>query len=271
MSSYYANFYTTPTDMAAVSMFGVLYYGSLIILVVFLILVFVNFTVYPIFALTPNDPGIILISGTSDRELAYTLNDGNPPVPANARNKKITRTTLPSCSYTIGADVYINDTIKTTYPLPIFYRDMSPVSSTDAALATEMLSDTYQNTDIIVWTDPDTKEIQVTLVTISAIDGSIIEKSMDTPIQPIIKKTFRLTIVFADSFAEVYINGALRSTINTANSLKSIPETDFYPPVVTPDIGGVSIANMAMWPRLLTSKEIRAYEAGPMGDAGPKS
>jgi len=263
----YSSFYTTPTGTAGVSVFGALYYGSLSVFVIFLILVFVHFTVYPIFALTPNDPGIIVVSGTSDRELAYTLNDGNPPKPENARNKNIKRTTLPPCTYTLGVDVYIDDTIKTQYPLPIFYRARAPLSSTDAA-APRPLSEIYTDTNIIAWCQPDTKEVQVALVTTTS-DGTTVQKSMDRAYAPPNKKTFRLTIVVADSFAEVYINGGLLSTINAANALKSISETDFYPPVVEHGVGGVSIGNMAMWPRLLTSKEIRAYESGPMGDLTP--
>lgn len=88
---------------------------------------------------------------------------------------------------------------------------------------------------------------------------------MKTPIVPVLGKWFRLTIVLADSFAEIYVNAALVSTLNTeGNTLRQIESNDFYPPVVEADVGGITIANMSMWPRILTSKEIRAYESGPM-------
>ena len=54
------------------------------------------------------------------------------------------------------------------------------------------------------------------------------------------------------------------------SGLKQIQNTDFYPPVVPPEVGGITIANMAMWPRLLTSREIRAFESAPMSKDAPK-
>jgi hypothetical protein len=236
---------------------------------IFLILVFVNFTIYPIFALTPNDPGIIVVAGTSDREMAYTSSDGNAAIPANKRNLKLTRTTLPDiCNFTIGVDVKIDvntNTNITTYPIPIFYRGSVPVGLTDASAANvNKVSSTYNNTNIILWADGTTKEIQLTIVT-TDVNGDSVEQSMAKTIEPIFApKWFRITVVLASTFAEVYLNGSLISTLSITNTLKQINNTDFYPPVVTPDVGGITIANMSMWPRLLTSKEIRAYESAPM-------
>lgn len=263
MSSY-SSFYSTSYDTTAVSIFGVLYYGSLAVLVIFLILVAVHFTMFPIFALTANDPGIIVVSGTSDRELAYTSSDNNTPVPANARNKKLPKTTLPDiCNYTIGVDVWVDDTKRVNHLEPIFYRDKKPVGLTDASTVTTeaSLASKYSSTNIIAWTTGDTKQLNVTLIGISE------QKSMTTPLPTDNKKWFRLTVVLADSFAEVYINGSLKSTINMPSGLKQIQNTDFYPPVI--DGGGITIANMAMWPRLLSSKEIRTFESAPMSTVAP--
>lgn len=266
MSSY-SSFYATSDGSIGVSIFGYLYYGALLIFVIFLILVFVNFTVYPIFALTANDPGIIVISGTGDRELAYTSSDQNPALPGNARNKKIPQTTLPDiCNYTLGVDVLVSTITpqnQKTYPIPIFYRDSAAVVTYADATVTSLAS-TYKNTNIIVWADGTTKDIQVTLITTDS-DGAIIPKSMDKPITQIYVSTwFRLTLVVASSFTEVYVNGSLISTINNTTTLKQIKDKDFYPPPVTSDAGGIRIANMAMWPRLLTAKEIRAHESKAM-------
>jgi hypothetical protein len=263
----YSSFYATSDGSIGVSVFGYLYYGALLIFVIFLILIFVNFTVYPIFALTPNDPGIIVISGAGDRELAYTTSDQNPALPGNARNKKIPQTTLPDiCNYTLGVDILISTITpqnQKTYPIPIFYRDSAAVTTYADAIPTALAS-TYRNTNIIVWADGTTKDIQVTLITTDST-GAVIHKSMDKPITQIYVSTwFRLTLVVASSFTEVYVNGSLISTINTANTLKQIQGNDFYPPPVASDAGGVQIANMAMWPRLLTAKEIRVYESKPM-------
>ena len=265
MSSY-SSFYATSDDSVGISIFGYLYYGALLLFVIFLILVFVNFTVYPIFALTPNDPGIIVISGTGDRELAYTTSDQNPALPGNARNRKIPRTTLPDiCNYTLGVDVMISTITpqnQKIYPIPIFYRAAAPVTTYSDANAAQLYTK-YTDTNIVVWADGTTKDIQVTLITTDSA-GTIVQKSMDDRITPIISTWFRLTLVVANSFTEVYMNGSLISTINNTTTLKQITGKDFYPPPVTSDVGGIQIANMAMWPRLLTAKEIRAYESKAM-------
>jgi hypothetical protein len=262
-----SSFYSTSEDSTTVSVFRVLYYGSVTVLIIFLILVFVHFTVFPIFALTPNDPGIIVVSGASDRELSYK----NGATPAVQRNKDIPRTTLPDiCNYTIGFDVKLDRSTQTnsqSYPIVILYRGSTPVTSYASAKNTRLgeptkLSEVYQNTNIIVWAEGDTKDIHVTLVTLTG------EKSMNVVIRPSSTDRsavwFRITIVVADSFAEVYMNAALKATINVPEGLKQINDTDFFPPVVPPEVGGITIANMAMWPRLLTSKEIRLFEATPM-------
>ena len=197
--------------------------------------------------------------------MAYKNNDS---VPTNPRNKNIPRTTLPDiCNYTIGIDIKIDPPVQKNmqnYPIVILYRDSKPVTSYAAAKNTGLgaatkLSDVYQNTNILVWAEGQSKDIQVTLVTGAG------EKSMNLLLRPDSRTAwFRLTIVVADSFAEIYMNGSLKATINTPDGLKQITGTDFFPPVVEPEVGGITVANMAMWPRLLTSKEIRLYESAPM-------
>jgi hypothetical protein len=280
---YSPSFYITAEATTGVSVFGAVYYGSVLLFIIFLILVFVHFTITPIFALTANDPGIIVISGTGDRELAYTASDGNVPAPANPRNAKLKNTQLPSCNYTIGVDIKVDtitNTNQTSYPIAILYRDsvnvegalgppprgyMAATATIGAtATTTGTLNTKYSNTNIIVWADGITKDIQVTLITTDK-NGLSVDLSMTGPIHQPQSKWFRLTIVLANSVAEIYLNGSLVSTINTGgNALRQIPSNDFYPPMVTADIGGISIANMSMWPRILTSKEIRAYESAPM-------
>jgi len=276
----YSSFYTTDQGSVGVTIFGAFYYGSILLFSIFILLILVHFTITPIFALTANEPGVLVLSGTGDREMAYTTSDGNMPTPTNPRNAKLSKTQLPSCNYTMGLDILIDSTKQTQYPVPILYRDSTHVTgalgppprgymagnaSTDLTTTTTgNLNTLYKNTNIIVWAGGSNKDIQVTLVTTDT-NGDTVDISMKTPIVPVLGKWFRLTIVLADSFAEIYVNAALVSTLNTeGNTLRQIESNDFYPPVVEADVGGITIANMSMWPRILTSKEIRAYESGPM-------
>ena len=70
----------------------------------------------------------------------------------------------------------------------------------------------------------------------------------------------RISIVLADTFAEVYLNGTQVSTI-VIDDLKQVGSTtDFFPP----NHNSVEISHMSMWPRILSPKEIRYYESKPM-------
>lgn len=281
----YSNFYTTSEDTTALTVFGVLFYGAIVGLIILLILVFVHFTVTPIFALTVNDPGIVtLTSGIGDREMAYTKLPG-PLVSRVSTLSTAPFTTLPPiCTYTIGLDVYdtpgTRSVIQKSYP--ILYRDTlankKPLVGYDIDLTaySNEVKTLYGNTNIIVWMN-DARKLVVSLVSYNA-SGAYMLQSLN-PIQVSLAGTtlwYRLTIVVGDTFAEVYINGNLQGTIVTAgNTLVSLQNTDFYPPPVAYSTqangGSVVIANMAMWPRLLTSKEIRTYEGAPVNKVAPVS
>lgn len=254
------------------SAFGILFILSITLLITFLILTFVHYAIYPVLSFTIADPAIITIPTATDRELSYTKEAATPNVRRD-RDSKLALTSMPTCSvYTIGADVYINGGQKPiAYPNVILYRDLSDNSSTISAApraTAEALNDTYENSNIIVWLDQATNDLNITLVTIDVGMGEELQ-SLSPPIQNVpLNKSFRLAIVLSDTFMEVYINGQMQRTMPIHGNLKeagqSTNTTDFYPPVADFSTGGVKISNMSMWPRVLTSKEIRAFEAVPM-------
>ena len=280
-STYFGNAYSSAT----VSVSGALFFFSLIVFVIFLILIFIHYTFFPVFALSVNDPGFIPVPTSTDRELSFkksslatpstrrdtdnglqTITTGTPPVTLN-------KTSLPSCgSYTIAADVFIDGGLKPiAYPNVILYRDIADNSDTLAEAPNAVAStlhETYARTNILAWLDPHTNDLQITVVAID-IGGQQRLQSLQPPIQNVpLNKYFRLAIVLADSFVEIYINGGLERSMQINGNLKQIGDsttsTDFYPPITDPSIGGVKMGNMSMWPRVITSKEIRAYEAAPM-------
>ena len=236
--------------------FSILYYTSLFILVVFLLLVFVHFTITPIFALTANNPGIIVISGAGDRELSY--NDSSYlAIPKNKRTPPGKTTRLQQCSYTIGFDIKIKDKM-TANKTAVLYR---AVAVSDTFLSNIQTCSNpncfnFPDTNILVSTGQGTSD----MITIELIQSDNKKVAMDKNIT--ISKTWnRICIVLADTFAEVYLNGELFSTI-VVGSLKPVSsDTDFFPPT---DRSVVEISHMSMWPRVLSPKEVRYYESKPM-------
>jgi len=277
-------FFGNAYSSATVSISGALFFFALIVFVIFLILIFIHYTIFPVFALTVNDPGFIPVPTSTDRELSFkkegtasstsrrdtdnglqTISTTTPPVTSY-------KTSLPSsCSYTIAADIFIDGGLKPiAYPNVILYRDIADNSKTllnSASAVSSTLNKIYTRTNILAWLDPHTNDLQITLVTLD-IGGNEKLQSLEPPISNVpLNKYFRLVIVLADSFVEVYINGGLERSMQINGNLKPVGDstasTDFYPPITDPSIGGVKIMNMSMWPRVITSKEIRAYEAAP--------
>jgi len=232
--------------------FSVLYYTSLFALVLFLILVFVHLTITPIFALTADNPGIIVISGAGDRELSYT-DDIYLPSSPNKRTPPGKTTRLPQCSYTIGFDIKKGTLAASQKKMAVLYR------STAQVLQRPFNYDDFKQTNILVSTKdaPD-------LITIELFEhDATIAKPIVQMNESITLTTSwqRVCIVLADTFAEVYVNGQIVSTI-VVNNLKQVGSaTDFFPPTNT---SVVKISHMSMWPRILSPKEIRYYESKAM-------
>jgi hypothetical protein len=265
---------TTVSTSASAATFGSLFIIAVVIFIIFLILVFVHYTMFPIFALSVNDPGLVLIPISSDRELSYKKDGIAVSTKRRGTDTGITgnTTTLPACSnYTIGIDIFINGGLTPiTYPNVILHRDTHTPQTTPAGResATKTNFHTkYTNTNILIWLDKETNNLNVTLVTVNI--GLAEQLQHLPPIENVpLNKKFRLAVVLADSFIEVYINGGLERSMQITGNLKQIGSstapTDFYPPITTYEVGGVKVSNMSMWPRVITSKEIRTYEAAPM-------
>lgn len=237
------------------SVFSVLYYSSLFILVIFLILLFIHFTIAPIFALTADNPGIIVISGAGDRELSYT-DTIYLPSSQNKRTPPGKTTRLPQCSYTIGFDIKIKGKISANRTA-VLYRatSVSDQFLTGIQNCANPNCFTFPETNILVSTKG-----PLDIITVELIDSNNKKVEMDKEIT-ISALWMRLCIVLADTFAEVYVNGELFSTIVVGNLKQVGSTTDFFPPTNT---NLISISHVSMWPRILSPKEIRYYESKPM-------
>ena len=263
--------------------FSALYYTSLFVFIIFLILVFVHFMITPIFALTGDDPGIFVISGSSDRELYYTGTD-DKATPGRMRmtdtvdpNKK-KPTTLPSCSYTMGVDIYVSKDragpSTYEYDIPLLYRsskrNSNGLQSPPVPLPTSgtAFKNLYTETNVILSLSRDLEEIHLIRISASKSDNVKEEvktkngiKTSGSTIQKNSGGWFRVTFVLGPTFAELYLNGEYVETI-IVPSLLQITENDFWPPPVINT--GIQIKNVSMWPRILTPNEIRRYEKEPL-------
>jgi hypothetical protein len=246
-SGYNAYYNSSGTTLA------IMFYVSLSIFVVFLILAFINYTMFPVFSFSPNDPGFIPIPTVSDKQLAFTKGPATFDLSANFVK-------LPACTYTLGADVYLSgDFMLSEVPRVILYRASEPVIS--GGTVSNLVS-TYSETNIIVWLDPIKNDLYVSAIENGTGSGNLIQTS--EPIENVpIRKVFRLAVVFTPNFIELYINGRMEKSMALQNSLVTISDSSYLYSSVKPIQQNVTLGNLTMWPRVLTSREINVYENTP--------
>jgi hypothetical protein len=238
------------------ALFGGLFAASLVVFVIFLLLVTINYTIYPIFSFSPNDNGLIPIPTASDREMAYTRVPASSDLSANFIN-------VPATSYTMGADVYLSGSFMLAQiPRVILYRAMEPVTSGGTE---DSLLSTYPETNFILWLHPVKNDLYVSVVTQGNGGRTAIETS--EPIENVpVRKVFRVAIVFTPNFIEVYMNGKLVRSMVIEGGLLAVNETSNIYSSVKPIQQNVMLGNLSLWPRVLTAREISVNESAPKKD-----
>ena len=75
-----------------------------------------------------------------------------------------------------------------------------------------------------------------------------------------LREPFRIAIVVASGFIEIYMNGELVQTMNLGYPLKNIDGTtkSYYFATPLPVFNSVQVANISYWNNILSSKTIRA-------------
>jgi hypothetical protein len=257
----YGKSYNFPSWAIVGTALPYVFYVSLFLFTLFLILTFAHYTVYPIFSFSPNDNGFIPIPTASDRQIAYTKSPAAADLSANFIN-------VPASSYTIGMDVYLTGIFQPSdIPRVLLYRSKNKVTLPNSP---SNISTMFNETNFMIWLDPLKNDLNVgatttykigtppTVQNIDRVESALIE---NVPV----KKVFRVTVVFTDTFLEVYINGKLESTKPLSQTLKSVADTAKFYPVITEAIPSVQISNLAFWPRILSAREVQAW-GSPMSN-----
>lgn len=228
-----------------------LFYTSLTAFILFLILVFIHYTIYPIFSFSESDDGIISLPTASDQQQAYKGVVAMPDVSANF-------VAIPNCGYTLSFDTYLSgDFLTTQAPRVIVYRSRVPVAMTSADREATLL-DRFPNTNLLVYLDPLKNDMIVAVATSDGVAAHKTLRKLPAIENVALRKVFRTTIVFTETFLEVYINGHLEQSLAlTEKPLQQDAKFDFY---TTPALFGsnVKVANMSFWPRPLKSRDVRA-------------
>lgn len=241
---------TLPSGQLIGTAITYLFYLSAAVFFIFLLLVFVHFTITPVFSLSPYDKGFIGISTSQDKETAWT------DVPAT-HAMKTTIVNPKSCDYTISFDVLVPATYQPiTAPHVLFYRSATEVAMLASAKTSDLKS-IFPTTNILAYIDSSKNDLNIYVMTTSDAAASVFVKEALPPITNIPQGTpFRLSIAFMPNYLEVYIDGKLNAT----TVLKGTPvrtETQFWPPPASVE-SAVQVGSFYYWPRALMASELQS-------------
>jgi hypothetical protein len=223
-----------------------LFYISLFVFVLFILLIVIHYTVTPIFSFAPNQPGLFNVPTVSDVQTAYTTGPAPSELAANISS-------MCTKNYTVGFDLFLTGDFNISDGARVLlYKSKDKILSS-AVTTMHPSQAAFPETDIIIWLDNIKNDLYVGTFT---TDFSL---KHTTPIENLpIRKPFRITVVFSDNFIEVYKDGKIEQTLMlTTPPLALTGNPPFYPPVKTVPAGAM-LGNLSFWPRILSAREVRA-------------
>jgi hypothetical protein len=238
-----------------------LFYISVAALVIFVGLVFIHYTMYPIFSFSVGADGIVSMPLPSS---VQTLNPSTiPPYDTAFKFDGLT-----SYGYTLSADVYIQSefAMNDMYPRVVLYRATTPINSVEFPPSTGTLGtlqDIIPSSNIIVYIDPLINNLYVMIRT---------DKTTQQTTEPIknipVRKAFRLTIALDSGFVEVYIDGKMEQTMPLLNAPITMDSTHalYGPPQAI--ASAIKISNINYYSLMLPPKTIRILATQPPVNTG---
>jgi len=286
-ASSYAATYATPENGNYT--LQVLFYMFLYAFILFLALILIHFTIYPVFKFTPGAKGLIGVSSTKD-SIVYWNNKKQPTVDTYAPIDKDALTKLPlTNNFSVSVDLFVRrmtDTNASTRVIlyktyangvgvtpPTVIADPLAVGPSQLSPPVTDLTNQYMNSRVSMFMYlTETNDLVVTF-----FSGSTGTPYSTRPIKNIpLYKPFRVTIVVEDKTFTVYINAqqAFQRTIpltpialNTnipAGSLSSsqLATQRFFPPPTWADlpVKTVFLQNLQVWPRAIRYAEVQTAQ-----------
>lgn len=230
---------TVPAWLSVRTVAQWMFYGSGLMLILFLLLVFLHYTTYPIFSFGPNDDeGVIPLPAASNRQVAFVKGPAASDRTANFTN-------LLPFGVTYAMTLRLDGTVIGTLPRVLFYR-----AATSTPVSTGLA---YPNSNVVLYLDPYVNDLYLQLTTASGSSSMRVIKNAP------IGRPFRVAIVVQAKVVEVYLNGQLMETVLTPGG-KDLTDIDpAYNVWGPPSTTGVSakLAHLTYWPYVLSPRVIR--------------
>lgn len=250
-----ANDYTNYTMDTGVNS-GVLqyvFYFITILLIGLILLVVVNYTLFPIFKTRPGGQGVVALPGSDTSTLFWKdpkdlqiLQDMQTPLGSNVSN------------WSFLLDIQIdNPTSNTNYPRILFTRGALVTAPTQPYKDTDTILTLANNFNVCVWLDRMTNDLFIAVLTTENQENYV--ETVKIPNLPVRKAT-RLGCMVGSRVLEVYINGYLIKSKTFTRPLRSATGS-LQPPNDTILSSTARVRNLRLWNTPIPSSEFRAYGA----------
>jgi hypothetical protein len=211
-----------------------------VLIVIGILLLFVHFFIRPVFRWRPGTPGWITIPGRDDGVLFWK----------EGSTGEIPNNDLPIQNqyhgYTLQLDLFLQNPFQfSTYPRLLLTRG-GIVKSRPAG---DMFLGILSQYNLAVALKPDTNDMMVSVLNK--------DNQMEVAILPNIpvQVPFRLTVVVMERALEVYLNGRLVQTVSFHSPPMDVKGGIL--PASGTEANIVRYRNLKIWPRILTTPEIR--------------
>ena len=235
-SSSIANTVTSTGDAPKMSIWvSVVSYVLAIAIIVGILLLFVHFTIRPIFQFTPGGQGIIPVPGFNDSHVYWK----KPKEVAILKEAQLGTVQMPVQNWSFTLDLFIkNPTTHNSSNIPVFLRE--------ELLATHSQS---PKSNAHIYLVPGTNDLIVGVT--NSVNNREDVVLTNVPVQT----PFRVGVVIMDVAMEVYVNGRLMKT-RTFDA----PPGRFIGQLLPPQGAAadlVKVRNLQVWSRLASASEIR--------------
>jgi hypothetical protein len=241
---------------------AVLFYLSITAFIVFLILVFVHYAIYPIFN-TAGEGGTTAGDGDATYN-PYVYPTSKAPSDTAILPRSTDTNALSSTNYTIAFDTYITGAfINDKVPQILLYRkavNAAAPSTYDLTAGHPFATETTTpNSNIFVWLDPVKNDLYAGVVMLQS-DNTTKYMKMTAPIENLpVRQPFRVSLMLTEKLLELYVNGKFQRSIVLPNTPINCEDPFFATPNViagTTQDNSAYISNIKYWNTPLSARAI---------------
>ena len=257
---------TSILDTSTMSWTAIGGYTVAILIVLLIILLFINYTLYPIFQLEPDGPGFIPVPFMKSNEFFWPPQT-KPYVVTDFSSCKVNTASL-NYGWSMSLDISImNPTIPNIvggqpgFRL-LFHRGgtIAPVASTDGGIGS-LITDH----NVAIGLLKDTNDLYISVTTGNGQDGILMQ---NVPTQT----PFRVGVVIYQNMIEAYLNGKLKTTKQLSSAVPPLSSTSsdllFQGPLEGTPRQIARVGNLLLWTQPV-SPSVMKYATPALMDAVP--